>query len=122
MEKVKAYLLENADQLNSLVSEINSYDGSLEHLEAYENDDEFFNTYFSGKPMEAVRAAQFGEYNYHDDYVKFDGYGNLVSYSNYEYQNELEENIDDIVERVVELQQHLYLDSELQEILEGEEE
>ena len=34
--------------------------------------------------MEAIRATYYGDYNYNDEYVKFNGYGNIDSYSEYE--------------------------------------
>ena len=50
--------------------------------EIYDFDDEFFNLFFEGKPMEAVRAAHFGNINcWNDDYIKFNAYGNLESLS-----------------------------------------
>ena len=64
--------------LEYMVRECNSYDGSLEDY-CYEiNDEDFFNVHFT-EPMEAVRAAYFGEYKYSDDYVRFNAYGNLKS-------------------------------------------
>lgn len=56
----------DASQLRDMVVYVNSYDGSLENLEYYENDDDFFNTYFSNNVIEAVRAVSFGDYNYSD--------------------------------------------------------
>lgn len=49
--------------------------------EIYTNDEDFFNTYFEGKTLEAVRAVCFGEYEYQNEYVKFNGYGNLESFN-----------------------------------------
>jgi len=49
--------------------------------EIYGNDEDFFEAFFSGNVNEALRAAHFGEYNYLDDYVKFNGYGNLESFN-----------------------------------------
>ncbi len=49
--------------------------------EIHDNDDEFFDMMFS-KTLEAVRAICYGEYRYTDDYVQFNGYGNLESTSN----------------------------------------
>ena len=46
------------------------------------NDEDFFNTFFEGKPMEAVRASFYGNYRYVDDYVWFNAYGNLTSGDN----------------------------------------
>ena len=48
----------------------------------YENIDEELNDIFSS-PAEAVKAATYGTYNYHDDYFKFDGNGNLQSFNEY---------------------------------------
>lgn len=47
--------------------------------EIHENDDDFFNTYFEGKPAEAVRASFYGKYRFADAYVWFNAYGNLDS-------------------------------------------
>ena len=67
----------NSDVLWQTVEEINNYNEELDYLKYYQNDEEFFDTFFANKPMDAVRAVQYGEYNYCDDYVKFDGYGML---------------------------------------------
>lgn len=48
------------------------------------NDEDFFNTFFEGKPMEAVRASYYGDFRYNDDWVWFDTYGNLSSGDNEE--------------------------------------
>ena len=48
----------------------------------YNFDDDFFDVFFKGKPMEAARAACFGELNWSDDYIYFNGYDNLESTSN----------------------------------------
>lgn len=93
----------DANQLRDMVEYVNDYDGSLESLKYYENDDDFFNTYFSDDVIEAVRAVSFGDYNYSDDYVRFDAYGNLKSASEYEYYSELEEYADEIAERYLDL-------------------
>src|SRR5690606_39203961 len=125
MEKIKNYLLDNMDELRQVVSEINSWDGSLESLDVYENDEEIFNVYFEGRPMEAVRAAQYGEYRYTDEYVRFNGYGNVERMSEYDYNEEIAERIDDIVDELIDKRSHLYLSDELEELLDellGEEE
>ena len=44
----------------------------------YDNDNEFFDENFTA-PSDAVRAILFGEYEYSDKYVWFDGYANLKS-------------------------------------------
>ena len=76
--------------------------------------------------MEAIRATYYGNYNYNDDYVKFNGYGNIDSYSEYERIEEIKDNIDDIVENLVECYYNIYINEELEnlllELLEEEEE
>jgi len=57
--------------------------------EIYFNDDDFFETFFEGRVIEAVRAVNYGEYNYTDKYVRFNGYANLVSGTNYEMINQV---------------------------------
>lgn len=118
MENVKQFLLENIEILKDVVRELSSWDGSLDHLDVHHNDEEFFNTFFDGRPAEAVRASYYGEYNYMDDYVRFNGYGNLESLSEYDYEQELKDEINDIVELLIEKQSHLHLDDELEELLE----
>jgi hypothetical protein len=44
-------------------------------------DEDFFEMFFEGRPMEAARATAFGKVNWSDTYIKFDGYGNLESIS-----------------------------------------
>lgn len=90
-------------QLREMAYQVNSYDDSLENLAYYENDDDFFNTFFSNNVIEAVRAVSFGDYNYSDNYVKFNAYGNLESASEYEFERELEDNADEIAERYLDL-------------------
>lgn len=50
----------------------------LDELIDFSDPEYFFNTYFTN-PYEAARATQFGKVNWLDDYIKFDGYGNLKS-------------------------------------------
>ena len=93
----------DVSQLKDMVEQVNGYDGSLENLEYYENDEYFFSNYFSGNVMEAVRAVSFGDYNYSDDFVKFDSYGNLETCTESEYEREIENYADEIVEEYMRL-------------------
>lgn len=96
-----------------LVDEVNSYDGSLEHLQTYEFNDDFFNTWFDGNPLEASRATFFGEIqNWNDEYIRFNGYGSLESLTDYQYQEELESNADEIREEALRLLKDGNLDAE----------
>ena len=74
--------------------------------EIYYNDEYFFNVFFENRVLEAVRAVSFGEYNYSDTYVKFNGYANLETFNDVsdeidiselaEYIKEHPEDFDDI--------------------------
>lgn len=57
---------------NIYCQEINACDNEI-----YSNDEDFFNTFFEGRPQEVARAISFGKYEYSADWVKFNGYGNL---------------------------------------------
>lgn len=71
----------NNASIDEKISLSNMYD--TEELsgdnEIFTNDEDFFNTFFENNPMEAVRATQFGRYNFNDPYVWFNGYANLAS-------------------------------------------
>lgn len=61
-------------------------------------DDDFFNMAFSD-PMEAARATFFGNIkDWFDEYIRFDGYGNLESVSEYEVDEVIEGYLEEIFE------------------------
>lgn len=121
-KKIKEYLLDNEDVLRDVVGQLNSWDGCLDYLEAYENDEDFFETYFHGRIDEAVRAVCYGNYKYTDEYVRFNAYGNLESCDEYEILEEMKDNIDEIIENLIDKYQHLSLEVELEELLEEDDE
>ena len=121
-ENIKNYLSGNEGELLNIVNEINSFNGSLDFLEYWENDEEFFNTFFLENPMEVARATFYGDYRYCDQYVRFNGYGNLESFDEYEAMKEIKAYIDDIVTCLLECWEELYIDDQLVELLEEEEE
>lgn len=83
------------DLLQKLVGQINSMNtaelvelnnaycraANCPDSEIFNNDDEFFEMFFSNRVIDAVRAVSYGDYNYSHDYVKFNGYGNLESFN-----------------------------------------
>lgn len=90
---------DNVELLKDLAREVNSWDGSLDYLDVQEFDDDFFNTYFDGNVMEAVRAWHFGgENNWNDEYIRFNGYGNLETLSDYRYDEEVKDSANEIIE------------------------
>ena len=85
IDELKEFVL---DEIKDEEIDLDEYDNWLYESEygggdyvIYDNDEDFFNTYFS-TPLDAVRASFYGDYNYNDNYVRFNGNGNLDS-SNY---------------------------------------
>jgi hypothetical protein len=106
---------DNTKLLRQLVQEVNSWDGSLDSYEVYDFDDDFFDTYFEGKPEEAARATFFGKIqNWMDDYIRFNGYGNLESVSEYQYNKELLSGADEIIDITLEVADSINLKDILQ--------
>ena len=118
-EEIKNYLLNHVDEIGDIIIEINSIDSSLDFLEYFDNDEEFFNTFFYNNPTEAVRSAYYGDYNYCDNYVRFNGYGNLESFNDYDLEKEYKEYIDDITKSLIEHYQQISIcDDELIKLIE----
>lgn len=120
---IKECLLNNEEVLFDVVQQLNSWNGCLEWLEFYDNDEEFFETFFKDR-LELARAICYGDYNYNDGYVRFDGYGNLESISEHDMMELLEDSIEEIVENLMQYKNHIYTgdDENLEELLYCEDE
>ena len=105
--------MNETEKLMAMVQEVNSWNGTLEHLDMWENDRDFFDTFYSEEPMEVARAVQFGEYDYIDEYVTINACGNLASYSVYE----LEELLEDYKEEIIESYNELVEDGSIEDYL-----
>ena len=117
-EEIKNYLLNHVDEIRDIVIEINSIDNSLNYLEYFDNDDDFFNTFFYNNPSEAVRSSYYGDYNYCDKYVRFNGYGNLESFNDYDLEKEYKYYIDEIIDSFLQHYQELCItDKELNNLI-----
>ena len=105
MEKLKEYLKENltTDNLKEMARSVNSYNGGLDYLDYYENGEDFFQMFFEGRIDECVRAICYGDYNYMDDYVKFNAYGNLTSANEWEYEQEIEDYKNEIIDNYLDI-------------------
>ena len=82
-----------------IVQDINSYDGSFDNLDYRDNDEEFFERY-ANDPYELARAISYGEYNFMDDYVKINAYGNIESTNEYELEKELDDYKEEIIDTI----------------------
>ena len=91
------YLKDNTNLLLEMVKDINGYNGCFEHLEYWENDEVFFNTFYYHNPMEVARAVFYGDYNFNDDYVRINAYGNLETIHRYTLDDYLTDEVEDIL-------------------------
>lgn len=118
-EKLKELFVEAWDEMDvdlkvkisNMYCESNRITTSIEA-----NNDDFLNNNFS-TPSDAVRAVLFGSYNYGDDFVWFDGYGNLASGS-YECDLPLED-VEVISEYYIENPSEIEWCSELSEFFDA---
>lgn len=90
------------EELQEMLYDCIGYDGSFEDLDYRENSEYFFEDYFATKD-EVARAVCYGDYNYMDDFVKFNAYGNLESASKYQVEEEIENYREEIIEHYLEL-------------------
>lgn len=72
------------DDLRKMIYLHNVYidKNGIDYKHIYRNDGSFFKENYHNDPMEAVRAAQYGHYNFTDKYVWLNGCGNFSSGSN----------------------------------------
>ena len=116
--EIKEYLLNNKEILSDIICELNSWNLCLDYLLYYENDDEFFDAY----PSEVIRATHLGNYNFNDNYVKFNGHGNVVSFNEEEINEEIKNSIDDIVNCLIEYHNYITINNkDLENLLSKEE-
>ena len=111
-KELKNYLLDNMEITREVVEELNNYNNCLCDLIVFDNDEEFFDVFFDSR-LDIVRAICYGNYNYSDEYVNFDGYGNLVSYDEYEYEKLLTDNINDITNNLIDYIEDIDLSIEI---------
>lgn len=90
------------EQLAEMVQEVNSWDGSLEEFE-YREMEEINELLHDVEPLEILRMAHFGEFDWNNDYFTIDVYGNLDSIDEDEFHGELIDNSKEIVGRYNEL-------------------
>jgi hypothetical protein len=92
-EFIENFIHENLDIDISMLSDFNEWLLNNHYENDYIYDDleemlEGFNT------MDVVRATYFGNFNYSDDYYRFNGYGNVDSLTDTEIVREMSDNRD----------------------------
>jgi hypothetical protein len=101
IEKIKEFLLNNLEEIKNIIEEVNNWNGSLVGFEVFDNNEYFFNDIFYGSKYELVEKIANGSYSIEDDLVRFDCYGDIESLNRREYEEELKENIDEIIEELI---------------------
>jgi hypothetical protein len=136
MESIKKQLMELFEQdeqlFNAAIEELDSYNGYLNDNRYYSMDE--LNEFYNGtEPLELLQRVYFGydadtwttdssgnkthsEFNPNREYFKYNGYGNLVSSDYRDYSHLLD---DDFIEDLIENAEHLYLDDEIMNIING---
>ena len=105
MENLKKQIVSeiNAMSQSDLIALNNIYareiQGNFDN-EIWDNDEDFFYSFFENSLMEAVRCISYGDYRYMDKFVKFDGYGNLETF-NYFGMNDLCELPETMAEDII---------------------
>ena len=89
----------STDELLSLCSEINSYDGNLDQFDIFEMDE--FDGMLSGKtPTEIACSILYGDFSIDDEYFRFNAYDNLESLSYADIEEELANTIGEIADYI----------------------
>ena len=96
---MKKYTLE---QLEEMIREVNSWEGSLEDFEYYEME-EIDEVLHGVENLEILRMAHFGDFNWNDDYFTVNAYGNLESINEFEFEKVLKDNQNEIITHYNEL-------------------
>lgn len=99
--RLKEYDEYSFENLEVMLFEINGYSGEFEDIMAYEFDEYILDELFASV-YDAVTRMDMKNFNVYDDYVKFNSYGNLITLSESEYENEIEDYKNDILETYLE--------------------
>lgn len=116
LERIKE-VLDDLDE-SELISMWNEYQSNINgDGTIFNNCDEFFEEFYNNDVMGALRASHYGNYNLSDEYVMFNGYGNLKSFN---YVTDVID-MDELAKYILDEEDSLYND-DIEEILEEEEE
>lgn len=75
IEEINGFNDKELKDLNNIFCSMTNSENDM----IYDNDQEFFDTFFYDDPMGAIRRAHYGNYTYSESFVKFDGRDNLSS-------------------------------------------
>ena len=112
MEKIKKVLMEEIsyDNLAILVSECNSWNRSFEDLERFDTEYDLDMFAEGNNAYWLACRIHFGDFNPNDEYFNFDGLGNLQSFNEYEYNEMINDEKEEIIEMALELHEQGSID------------
>ena len=109
---LRAYLLNNMETTRELIQEVNSWNGTLEHLDYLDMED--LDMYLEGlTPTEVAYKIFYGDFNPNDDYFQFNAYANLVSYDLWDINAEIEDYIEEVIDAIVEYRARIDIPTEV---------
>ena len=112
MEKIKKVLMEEIsdENLEILVGECIAWNGSFEHLERLDTEYDL-DMFVDGNNAHWLACRiHFGDFNPNDEYFNFDGYGNLQSFGEYEYNEMINDEKEEIIEMALKLHEQGNID------------
>ena len=93
-------MLLNEVSIVRVVKDINSWNSQLDWLDFIDMD--LFDEFMEGQsPIWIAERIYYRDFNPNDEYFIFNGYGNLVSYDEWEANKECEEYIDEIIDALI---------------------
>lgn len=94
-EIMDAFIDEELDE-SELINNLSDYNEYLINngYEPYYSMDELDDLLYGMNPLEIIQMSYFGKFNFCDDYIQFNGYGNLDSFSEYQITKEIKEDRD----------------------------
>ena len=115
--EIKNYLLNNMEVTRDVVNEINIWDYSLDFLVVVPI--EYLDEYLEGyAPHEIIDRIFYGNFNPNDAYFRFDAYGNLESFNEWDLREEYKMYIDEIIEALLKNIDNVEIyDDELKDLL-----
>lgn len=100
MNKQQFINLSLDDKLD-IIQTINSYDNSLGYLNYYKNDQWFYDEFYKDNPYQLACDIQHSSnYNFNDDYIFIDVYGNLNTLTSDRLEDIINMYIDEILTEV----------------------
>ena len=110
------WLRNHIEQAEVLINEVNSTEGTLAEYEFIPMDE--LDDYLENMtPYDILCKAQYGEFNIMDDYFSFDNLENLTSFTEYEAEDYIRNNMEEIFDMAMDVKDYISWPIPLAEIL-----